>query len=444
MTEPSDRAHRALRRASLRQSGRCVDNAQTQAAKGANDPTTKENRKAVAHARFAPPLAPSSNRLTTATSTTDSTNDRKRPASNTELPLNAPPSLSTSSAPTYTAVSRNTRSKKQRSVKLPPAPIQRKGQAPQDYADSDAAYRLKSAVGGATAAASAAATATVTPAVPRRQILFQNETKITEKEEQQSNNSTNMAALPDGVIDIYPPRAMSRSCNCVAEICLEQRAGFLHSANYGVEWQAYLREKETREYPMVSSSSASLCALTGCASPFGNGGKDELSVDQADSPDSTASKSSLASSLSSSSTTASPSTRTPGSLLRFDVRASKDTPRFLEESTGHLKRQPYITGRMRAVLVSWLVEVATEYDISDQAFHLAITLLDIMLAKGPTDLEAWEEKSRRRRLRPANHDDDDSCSDDSGDSTTTEPDYFVVQRAAFQAFGWYVQYTIFV
>jgi Cyclin, N-terminal domain len=129
--------------------------------------------------------------------------------------------------------------------------------------------------------------------------------------------------------------------------------------------------------------------------------------------------------------------------LRFDVRATKDTPRFLEgeTTTGSLQRQPYITATMRATLVSWIVEVGVEYDLSDQAFHLAITLLDVMLAKGPTDLDAYEEQCRRRRLpRPAHSGNDDDNSNGSDDST--EPDCFVVQRSAFQAFGWYVHCSL--
>jgi Cyclin, N-terminal domain len=138
--------------------------------------------------------------------------------------------------------------------------------------------------------------------------------------------------------------------------------------------------------------------------------------------------------------------------LRFDVRAAKDTPRFLENETSTtttggsntLPRQPYITAQMRAILVSWLVEVGVEYDISDQAFHLAITLLDVMLAKGPADLHAHEEqcRRRRRRLRPAvahyEDDEDDNSSANGSDNSSTEPECFVVQRSAFQAFGWYV------
>lgn len=458
MTEPCNRAQRALRRASSREnsSGHYEGDKQQGKIRN-NDPSNNENptKKAVAHSRIAvqPPLATTTTNSTTTAALApadDSTNYRKR---------------SSSSAPTVAySVSTNTRSKKQRSSE-PSAPAAQAQQVPprgnDDVDDDDAAsaeavgYRLKSA-----AAAAAKAAATVTPAVPRRQILFGNDEATTKKEQPDSadtaaaNTTSNTSTLPDGVVDIYPsPRALSSSsektCHCVAEISLEQRAGFLHTAHYGAEWQAYLFDKENREYPKIVTSSSSSCA----ASPFGtthtqgscNSNDESLSsVQQDDSPDSTASKSSssLASSLSSSSssTASSPSTTTPtpGSLLRFDVRASKDTPRFLEEAAGNLKRQPYINARMRAVLVSWLVEVGTEYDISDQAFHLAITLLDLMLAKGPTDVKAWEETCRRRSLRPAYN--DDSSDHDSGDATA-EPDCFVVQRGAFQAFGWYVQYT---
>ncbi|GAX29304.1 hypothetical protein FisN_16Hh262 [Fistulifera solaris] len=53
----------------------------------------------------------------------------------------------------------------------------------------------------------------------------------------------------------------------------------------------------------------------------------------------------------------------------------------LDVST-RLPQQPMITAKMRAVLVNWLTEVASEYNVSNTALHLAVTLLDAYLAKG--------------------------------------------------------------
>jgi len=73
---------------------------------------------------------------------------------------------------------------------------------------------------------------------------------------------------------------------------------------------------------------------------------------------------------------------------------------------------------MRAVLVSWLVEVSIEYNVSTAAYHLAISLVDHVLSCGPHLLEQ----------ELADMEDD--------------PDWishrFVVNRDDLQALGWYV------
>lgn len=80
-----------------------------------------------------------------------------------------------------------------------------------------------------------------------------------------------------------------------------------------------------------------------------------------------------------------------------------------------LPRQPLLTSQMRAILVNWLVEVATEYPISDNALHLAITLLDRILLQGPAEgavvVEQYDENK--------------------------EP--FLIAPSEFQAVGWYVR-----
>lgn len=56
----------------------------------------------------------------------------------------------------------------------------------------------------------------------------------------------------------------------------------------------------------------------------------------------------------------------------------------LDVST-RLPQQPMITAKMRAILVNWLAEVASEYSVSNTALHLGVTLLDAYLAKGDPD-----------------------------------------------------------
>jgi hypothetical protein len=80
-------------------------------------------------------------------------------------------------------------------------------------------------------------------------------------------------------------------------------------------------------------------------------------------------------------------------------------------------RQPYLSPKMREVLIHWLVEVGQEYKVSETAFHLSVSILDHLLLKGPTQDEL------------------DSCDDkdeDVGDR------WFLVLRSEFQAVGWYV------
>jgi hypothetical protein len=75
----------------------------------------------------------------------------------------------------------------------------------------------------------------------------------------------------------------------------------------------------------------------------------------------------------------------------------------LDVST-RLPQQPLITAKMRAILVNWLTEVASEYNVSNTALHLAITLLDAYMAKG--------------------------------DPESSYDENLIVYRSEFQALGW--------
>ncbi len=45
--------------------------------------------------------------------------------------------------------------------------------------------------------------------------------------------------------------------------------------------------------------------------------------------------------------------------------------------------QKDVNGTMRAILIDWLVEVASEYKCQQQTLHLAVSLLDRYLCRVP-------------------------------------------------------------
>lgn len=53
-----------------------------------------------------------------------------------------------------------------------------------------------------------------------------------------------------------------------------------------------------------------------------------------------------------------------------------------------LPRQPMITAKMRAMLVNWLSEVASEYSVSNTAFHLSVSLLDAYMASSGSESDS--------------------------------------------------------
>jgi Cyclin, N-terminal domain len=82
--------------------------------------------------------------------------------------------------------------------------------------------------------------------------------------------------------------------------------------------------------------------------------------------------------------------------------------------SNRLPHQPELTVQMRRVLVQWMSEVVKEFKLSEATYHLAVTLLDQLLFRGPGGLEP------------------PLTADRSAANT------FSVQRNEFQALGWYV------
>ena len=51
--------------------------------------------------------------------------------------------------------------------------------------------------------------------------------------------------------------------------------------------------------------------------------------------------------------------------------------------TAYMPCQQDITTAMRSILVDWLVEVTSEYRLSQQTLHLSVVLLDRYLSRMP-------------------------------------------------------------
>lgn len=80
--------------------------------------------------------------------------------------------------------------------------------------------------------------------------------------------------------------------------------------------------------------------------------------------------------------------------------------------SNRLPYQPELTVQMRRVLVQWMSEVVKEFKLSEATYHLAVTLIDQLLARGPggSDPALATERSS-------------GCT-------------FSIHRNEFQAFGW--------
>ena len=222
------------------------------------------------------------------------------------------------------------------------------------------------------------------------------------------------------------------TCRCPRICNFQTLTGFEYLNHYGEDVLQYLDEKESKEHrrlPLSCSHSSTHQqgsrhdSNTLSTPAFGNRKDDENEEENscAPSPSSTDSGSSVSG----------PVTPRPDSVIgtKARVRNGDKNMRFLEEPAEKLERQPHVNQRMRAVLVSWLVEVSIEYNCSMAAYHLAISLLDKVLDCGPTSGE---------RISWLSYDND---SDDDDEPDWPEK-WFVVSRSEFQALGWYVWFSM--
>jgi Cyclin, N-terminal domain len=90
------------------------------------------------------------------------------------------------------------------------------------------------------------------------------------------------------------------------------------------------------------------------------------------------------------------------------------------QSSARLPHQPLLTVKMRRVLVLWLSEVVQEYKLSEAAYHLSVTLLDSVLARGPSDYRSEQHGILEAALAPESE----------------QGNEWLVRPRDFQALGW--------
>jgi len=260
-------------------------------------------------------------------------------------------------------------------------------------------YSLRSRTKAVKTSADDTAAATVTPAsTVGRKILF-GDTKC---ERETSSH------VPDGVVDIYnvdqSPGA-NPFCTCRFDESFEEATSlaFSHMANYGGEYLNSLKVKEQHQFESIP-----LWLVTG-ESGSNKKGNPFSDVSDCDT-DSDFDEYEIAMSIH--------DCDSPCSYRRALYIAPK------QQDKGILPRQPYLNFRMRTILVNWLTEVCGEYDVSDFAFHLAISIMDRALLKGPKTSE-WDRQKAKAAKR-------------AKFGLTDESNGFLIERTDFQAFGWYV------
>jgi hypothetical protein len=188
--------------------------------------------------------------------------------------------------------------------------------------------------------------------------------------------------LPVGVVNVFPANNDQSTCYCATQPQRTTRASCdvaqIFFSQYGADNLAYLQEREKREYPFKASTYRTDTCLP---------------------------------------TPSTTNERITDSVTAYWAPRHYGTAegKFLENWCDHLPKQPWVTTRMRAILVSWLVEVTVQLETSDQAFHVAITILDRVLSSGVT--------KEQYKVDPQ-HDQD--------------ANFFCLKINELQALGWYV------
>jgi hypothetical protein len=248
--------------------------------------------------------------------------------------------------------------------------------------------------------------AAVTPATVTRHLNFDEASSTTTV----SSKGSFSDHWPKGVVDIYSRAHKAGECHCIATGQWEDDVVgvWQHVAHYGPEVSDELRSREQREMDEFEALRESYTYESSASS---------TSTEDEDDESSQSSK---------------PATPEPGTPVRLAVRErhydddedSESRLHSMGESEAPLPKQPHVTPRMRSILVSWLFEMGFEYSVSEAAIHLAVTLLDNLLWKGPTE----------EQLNASDGHEHDISYPDSEDEE--EPSWFLIRRSNFQAVGW--------
>ena len=291
-------------------------------------------------------------------------------------------------------------------------------------------YNLRST----TTKAAAAAVATVSPGDIARQINFDyssSSSSSVQQQQQQQDTTTTQQTLPPGVLDIYNPPS-SLHCKCPSDISFYQdtRLATHHVLAYGAEFTQALLETERQQLidlfgPRVvlnvyhdddDNENAPITQTYHHNDVL----YEYYGQDEADDLVST--------------------------HLRYRVRCIDEQewndPRTYLLHMHTLPRQPFITNKMRAVLVNWMVELGLEYSVSSQAYHLAVSLLDGILARGPTTQAEFEQYNGSSVVCSSSGGggggvvDSDSEDDEENEDSRRNKRWELVHRCDFQALGW--------
>ena len=203
--------------------------------------------------------------------------------------------------------------------------------------------------------------------------------------------------LPEGVIDIYPEEDCQHAiCSCGADHCSARTLTSSYIHTYGKEYWQHLKDVEEPTILLPTSSSAdgspgSRSTRSDAQSP-GDDHDDEATAATAETPE-------------------------YNRDWVFLNPEAVDSPE-LHESTKYLPYQPDLTPKMRSILVDWIIELSEHFNFGPTALHLAVTLVDKVLACGPIRID---------------EDSDDEADSDAEDESKTN--CFLISRERFQLLG---------
>jgi hypothetical protein len=222
---------------------------------------------------------------------------------------------------------------------------------------------------------------TPSPAATKASSAFTFKTPIIKKKKRTSS------CLPDGVVDLYAAGCLSCACMCNQDDSSAESVTANYIRSYGKEYWQNLKDTEE---PAISPSS----------------------------PDSHVSRSAVFSPRSSNSSYATAETpELKRDWVYFNTSAVKASQPI--ESAQYLPYQPDLTPKMRSILVDWIIELSEHFNFGPTTLHLAVTLVDKVLACGPLSMTD-------------DSDGDESGSDDEDESKTN---CFLISRERFQLLG---------